>query len=101
MALVHTLLNHSDTKVKTVLVVSPLNTVLNWVNEFNMWLKDVGNGEEVNVFELSRQCFNFILYMNFHMFRIIFCEMYCAFSWTLVYLIPLIQFESVFICCFR
>jgi transcriptional regulator ATRX len=54
VALVHALLNHKDTKVKTVLVVSPLNTVLNWVNEFNMWLKDVGNGEEVNVFELSK-----------------------------------------------
>ncbi|XP_021926690.1 transcriptional regulator ATRX-like isoform X1 [Zootermopsis nevadensis] len=54
VALVHTLLKHENTNVKTVLVVSPLNTVLNWVNEFNMWLKDVGSGEEVNIFELSR-----------------------------------------------
>jgi transcriptional regulator ATRX len=54
VTLVHTLLNHKDTKVKTVLVVCPLSTVLNWVNEFSMWLKDIGDGGEVNVFELSK-----------------------------------------------
>jgi len=54
VALVHTLLNHKDTKVHTILIVCPLSTVLNWVNEFNIWLKDIGNGEEVNVFELSK-----------------------------------------------
>ncbi|XP_069683035.1 transcriptional regulator ATRX-like isoform X2 [Periplaneta americana] len=52
VTLVHTLLNHKETKVKTVLVVCPLSTVLNWVNEFNMWLKEIG--EQVNVFELSK-----------------------------------------------
>jgi transcriptional regulator ATRX len=54
VALVHTLLKHKATEVNTILVVSPLNTVLNWVNEFSMWLKDVEGGEDVNVFELSR-----------------------------------------------
>nr|CAD7456960.1 unnamed protein product [Timema tahoe] len=52
VTLVHTLLEHEVTKVKTVLIVCPLSTVLNWVAEFNMWLKDTGT--EVNVFDLSR-----------------------------------------------
>ncbi|XP_023703931.1 transcriptional regulator ATRX isoform X3 [Cryptotermes secundus] len=54
VTLVHTLLKHKDTKMHTVLVVCPLSTVLNWVSEFNMWLKDIGDGEDVNVFELSK-----------------------------------------------
>ena len=54
VALVHTLLNHKETNVHTILIVCPLSTVLNWVNEFNIWLKDIANGEEVNVFELSK-----------------------------------------------
>nr|CAD7400342.1 unnamed protein product [Timema cristinae] len=52
VTLVHTLLEHKVTNVNSVLIVCPLSTVLNWVAEFNMWLKDTGT--EVNVFELSR-----------------------------------------------
>lgn len=52
ITLIHTLLTNTDkTNVKTVLVVCPLSTVLNWVNEFKMWLDDL-EGEQVNVFEL-------------------------------------------------
>ncbi|XP_071453128.1 transcriptional regulator ATRX homolog isoform X2 [Hetaerina americana] len=54
IALVHTLLNNPKTTVHTVLVICPLNTVLNWVNEFKYWLKDLGSGGDVEVYELSR-----------------------------------------------
>ncbi|XP_047997562.1 transcriptional regulator ATRX homolog isoform X3 [Leguminivora glycinivorella] len=55
VSLTHTLLTHSKlTGVKRVLVVCPLSTVLNWVNEFNMWLKHAETDTEVDVFELSR-----------------------------------------------
>ncbi|XP_061718363.1 transcriptional regulator ATRX homolog isoform X1 [Cydia pomonella] len=55
VSLTHTLLAHSKlTGVKRVLVVCPLSTVLNWVNEFNMWLKHSETETEVDVFELSR-----------------------------------------------
>lgn len=38
MALVHTLMIHEDIKMQRVLVVAPLNTVLNWQVEFDKWL---------------------------------------------------------------
>ena len=39
---VHTMLkSHKYTKMSKCLVVCPLNTVLNWVNEFEIWLADV------------------------------------------------------------
>jgi len=38
---VHTLLNNIEqTRTKTCLVLCPLNTVLNWQTEFELWLKD-------------------------------------------------------------
>ena len=38
---IHTVMMHKKlTKVKTCLVVAPLNTVLNWQNEFEMWLDE-------------------------------------------------------------
>ncbi|XP_063932980.1 transcriptional regulator ATRX homolog isoform X3 [Zophobas morio] len=50
ITLAHTLLiNNEETKVKKVLVVSPLNTVLNWVNEFKQWLPD---NDDFEIFEL-------------------------------------------------
>ncbi|XP_045488405.1 transcriptional regulator ATRX homolog isoform X2 [Pieris rapae] len=55
VSLTHTLLTHSDlTNVNRVLVVCPLSTVLNWVNEFKMWLKHSETDYEVDVYELSR-----------------------------------------------
>jgi len=32
--------NEKKTKMKTCLVLCPLNTVLNWQAEFELWLKD-------------------------------------------------------------
>uniref|UniRef100_A0AAR5Q2L7 Transcriptional regulator ATRX homolog n=1 Tax=Dendroctonus ponderosae TaxID=77166 RepID=A0AAR5Q2L7_DENPD len=50
ITLVHTLLTHQDkTKVKKVMVVSPVNTVLNWISEFKRWIPD---NDEFEVYEL-------------------------------------------------
>ncbi|XP_069359921.1 transcriptional regulator ATRX homolog isoform X2 [Maniola hyperantus] len=55
VSLTHTLLIHSDlTRVNRVLVVCPLSTVLNWVNEFKIWLKHAVSDYEVDIYELSR-----------------------------------------------
>lgn len=55
VTLVHTLLKNSeDTGVIRVLVVCPLSTVLNWVNEFNIWLKDVAGREDIYVYEINK-----------------------------------------------
>nr|XP_032518493.1 transcriptional regulator ATRX homolog isoform X2 [Danaus plexippus plexippus] len=55
VSLTHTLLTHSSlTGVNRVLVVCPLSTVLNWVNEFRIWLKHTENEYDVDVYELSR-----------------------------------------------
>ncbi|XP_047534137.1 transcriptional regulator ATRX homolog isoform X2 [Vanessa atalanta] len=55
VSLTHTLLTHSSlTGVNRVLVVCPLSTVLNWVNEFRIWLKHAVTDYEVDVYELSR-----------------------------------------------
>ncbi|XP_011502086.1 PREDICTED: transcriptional regulator ATRX homolog [Ceratosolen solmsi marchali] len=54
VTLSHTLLSHTETKVRTVMVVCPLSTVLNWVNEFKIWLKHVKNGDEIEIYELTK-----------------------------------------------
>ncbi|KAF5274101.1 hypothetical protein FQR65_LT04499 [Abscondita terminalis] len=51
IALTHTLLINNDTQVSKVLVVCPLNTVLNWRSEYKKWLSDI-DGQEIEVFEL-------------------------------------------------
>lgn len=57
VTLCHTLLSHADLGIKTVMVVCPLNTVLNWRDEFNKWLKDVyrsGDQDEIEIFDLTQ-----------------------------------------------
>lgn len=54
VTLAHTLLTHAETGVKTIMVVCPLSTVLNWVNEFKKWLSDINNDEDVEVFEMTK-----------------------------------------------
>lgn len=59
ITLIHTLLTNSDkTNIRTVLVVCPLSTVLNWVSEFKKWLDDI-DSEQVNVFDLVQYKQNF------------------------------------------
>lgn len=55
VTLSHTLLANSEvTGVERILVVCPLSTVLNWVNEFRIWMKHVKKGTEVEVYEISK-----------------------------------------------
>lgn len=55
ITLVHTLLKNSDkTGVNRILVVCPLSTVLNWVNEFNIWLKDIEGREDIYVYDITK-----------------------------------------------
>lgn len=55
VTLAHTLLTNTKiTGVERILVVCPLSTVLNWVNEFRIWMKHVKKGTEVEVYEISK-----------------------------------------------
>ncbi|XP_077360451.1 transcriptional regulator ATRX-like isoform X2 [Festucalex cinctus] len=52
VAFLHTVLLSTHLHFKTALVVCPLNTVLNWIGEFNKWQKQLGN-DKVKVTELA------------------------------------------------
>ncbi|XP_065095498.1 transcriptional regulator ATRX homolog [Ochlerotatus camptorhynchus] len=55
VALAHTLLVNSEvTGVERILVVCPLSTVLNWVNEFRIWMRHVKKGTDVEIYEISK-----------------------------------------------
>ncbi|XP_068081262.1 transcriptional regulator ATRX [Anabrus simplex] len=54
VTLVHTVMKYKETNINTVLILCPLSTVLNWVNEFNMWLRETNKVEEVDVYEISK-----------------------------------------------
>nr|XP_012224632.1 PREDICTED: transcriptional regulator ATRX isoform X2 [Linepithema humile] len=56
IALTYTLLTQEELGVKTVLIVCPLSTVLNWRNEYNSWLKDL---DDIEVYELTKFKKNF------------------------------------------
>ena len=38
ITLIHTVLTCPETKTQTVLICCPKNTVLNWINEFSLWI---------------------------------------------------------------
>ncbi|XP_043266891.1 transcriptional regulator ATRX-like [Venturia canescens] len=54
VALSHTLLQNEATGIKTIMVVCPLSTVLNWTNEFKIWLENVPDGDDIEVYELTK-----------------------------------------------
>lgn len=54
VTLVHTLLTNKNTKIRTILVVCPMNVILNWVDEFKIWLKRVENKTEIKIYELTK-----------------------------------------------
>ena len=59
VTLAHTLLMHNETGIQSILVVCPLSTVLNWVNEFKIWLEDLPNGDDIEIYELTKSKVNF------------------------------------------
>lgn len=54
VTLSHTLLANEETGVRTVMIVCPLSTVLNWVNEFKMWLKHTKEADEIEIYEMTK-----------------------------------------------
>lgn len=55
VTLVHTLLTYSEqTNVEKVLVICPVSTVLNWVNEFRIWLKHCKHNRDLPIYEISK-----------------------------------------------
>lgn len=55
VALVHTLLAHSEqTSVEKVLIICPVSTVLNWVNEFRIWLRHCKHNRDIDIYEISK-----------------------------------------------
>lgn len=55
VGLTHTLLTHSrKTGVEKVLVICPLSTVLNWVNEYKIWLRQCEKNKSIEIFEISK-----------------------------------------------
>lgn len=52
ITLCHTLLSNDEkTNIHKVLIICPVSTVLNWVNEFDKWLKD---DREYEVYEMTK-----------------------------------------------
>ncbi|CAG0917341.1 unnamed protein product [Notodromas monacha] len=57
IALIHTLATHSSLKMKKFLVLCPKNTVINWQNEFRMWLRKTRLQDDVIVHAFpEKQC---------------------------------------------
>ncbi|XP_008546248.3 transcriptional regulator ATRX [Microplitis demolitor] len=55
VTLSHTLLMHSEkTGINKILIVVPLSTVLNWMNEFKIWLSEVENGNDIELYEMTK-----------------------------------------------
>lgn len=55
VALIHTMLTHSEkTSVEKVLVICPVSTVLNWVNEFSIWLEHCEENNDIDIYEISK-----------------------------------------------
>ena len=47
----HTVMTFNKLNVETCLVVAPLNTVLNWQDEFAKWIGHMDSGIEVSAFK--------------------------------------------------
>jgi DNA repair photolyase len=54
ITLIHTLLSLEETGVRTALVICPLTIIPNWLAEFEKWLDDVDNKDEIKIYDLSQ-----------------------------------------------
>lgn len=80
ITLVHTVMSHFESKIRRVMVLCPVNTVKNWVDEFDKWLK---NDMALDLYEMSNDKDNWsradrlnfwrreggVLIMGYDMFR--------------------------------
>jgi len=62
----HTLLLCEKLNFSTALVVCPLNTVLNWLNEFEKWQHGMKDEESLEVFHTKNIIIQLYLYSTFH-----------------------------------
>ncbi|XP_043913189.1 transcriptional regulator ATRX [Protopterus annectens] len=53
VAFLHSVLHGDKLEFRTALVVCPLNTVLNWLNEFEKWQEGLEDDEKLEVIELA------------------------------------------------
>lgn len=54
IALMYTILCHSQINVKTFLIICPPGLIYNWMDEIYKWLKDVDKNEVVKVYDLPK-----------------------------------------------
>ncbi|KAJ8676213.1 hypothetical protein QAD02_011999 [Eretmocerus hayati] len=54
ITLVHTLLTNKAVGIRNVLVVCPMNTLLNWADEFYLWMDKVESSKNIQIHELTR-----------------------------------------------
>uniref|UniRef100_UPI00358FFE51 transcriptional regulator ATRX-like n=1 Tax=Myxine glutinosa TaxID=7769 RepID=UPI00358FFE51 len=55
VAFLHTVLRTEVLKFRNALIVCPLNTILNWINEFQIWLGDIEDGPQSFAFLQVRE----------------------------------------------
>jgi len=69
--------NVKKTGMRTCLVLCPLNTVLNWQTEFELWLKDI-TPLDVSAFDLIViLCNDLFLYIYCRFMSVSQCNQYC------------------------
>lgn len=61
MSFLHTVLLCDKLDFSTALVVCPLNTALNWLNEFEKWQDGLEDDEQLEVFHSFKLSFSLIL----------------------------------------
>lgn len=55
VTLAHTvLMNEMETGVRKVLIICPVSTVLNWLNEFQKWFEDYEDERDYEVYEMTK-----------------------------------------------